>query len=302
MKLTLQKQVRIVKRKQKGLSSALIAKQFNISKRRIEQVWKFFKETGSYLSLKKQGRKPYRKVKPWLDEKILRLKQKHKFGATYIAKFLRDKHNVTISNNYVHDLLLANNMAKENQRKKKRRKPWVRYERSHSLTAVHMDWHYNAGLNKWMCAVLDDANRKILSGGEYDQALGQYCIDMLEKAYQENLHIAPIKEVITDHGSQFYSNKRLDYEQGETAFQTYCRERKIKHILCRYKHPQTNGKFEKWNHTYELFRKEFNSFDQFVKWYNKRPHGSLDFMTPEAAFWFKAQDIILGRFFKWAEE
>jgi putative transposase len=293
--------VRIVKRKQKGLSSAFIASQFNVSKRRIEQIWKYFKDNGSYMPLNKQGRKPYRKENKNLNVKILNLKKKHKFGATYIAKLLRDKHNIKISNNYVHNLLLVNNMALENKNKKKRRKPWIRYERKHSLSAVHMDWHYNSNLNKWMCAVQDDASRKILTGGEYDNALGDYCIDMLEKAYQENLHISPIREVITDHGPQFYANKKDKHGEGESKFQIYCKERGIKHILCKYKHPQTNGKFEKWNHTYELYRKDFNDFDSFIEWYNNRPHGSLDMNSPEWAFWYKVQDIILGRFYKWAE-
>jgi len=50
-----------------------------------------------------------------------------------------------------------------------------------------------------------------------------------------------------------------------------------------------------------LHRYRFNSFQEFVDWYNNRPHGSLDFQTPEKSFWSKAEDIILGRFFKWAE-
>ena len=32
-------------------------------------------------------------------------------------------------------------MAEENDKKKYRKKSWVRYERSHSLSAVYMDWY-----------------------------------------------------------------------------------------------------------------------------------------------------------------
>jgi putative transposase len=56
------------------------------------------------------------------------------------------------------------------------------------------------------------------------------------------------------------------------------------------KHPQTNGKLEKWFDTYRRFRWDFRSFDEFIDWYNNRPHGSLDFNkleTPEKAFWRK---------------
>ncbi len=302
MKLIIKKQVRIVKRKQNRLSSALIAKQFNISKRRVEQVWSYFCKNTAYLPIQKPGRKPYRKEIPNLKDRILRIHKKHNFGATYIAKFLRDKLKIPISNNYIHQILLDGGLAMPNKCKQKRRKPWVRYERRHSLSAVHMDWHYSSKLNKWMCAVLDDASRKIISGGEYDNAYASHCIDMLEKAYEKNKQIIGIREVITDHGSQFFANKKKnDGDQSESKFQEYCKNKGINHIFCKYHHPQTNGKFEKWNHTYELHRYRFNFFEEFVDWYNNRPHGSLNFMTPEQAFWFKAQDIILGWFFKWAE-
>ena len=60
--------------------------------------------------------------------------------------------------------------------------------------------------------------------------------------------------------------------------------------MARIKHPQTNGKIEKWYHTYEKSRKLFDDFDKFVNWYNSiRYHESLDekhyLQTPEDAFW-----------------
>jgi transposase InsO family protein len=42
------------------------------------------------------------------------------------------------------------------------------------------------------------------------------------------------------------------------------------------RHPQTNGKVEKWFHTYKRFRGEFETFEDFIQWYNRRPHGALE--------------------------
>ena len=290
-----------MKRRQIGLSSAVIAKQFGLSKRRVEQVWQHFCSTGEYLYLQISGRKPYRKKVPGIADKVIRLHKRFNFGATYIAKYLRDNFNIHLSNNYIHQILLDNEMAKEEKNKRVRKKPWIRYERTHSLSAVHLDWHYNSFLQKWVCTVLDDASRKILAGGEYDQALGDHGIEMLNDAYEKFKHITPIREVITDHGAQFFANKKDKEGEGEVAFQIFCREKGIKHILCRYKHPQTNGKYEKWNHTYELHRHRFGTFNEFIEWYNNRPHGSHNLKTPEWAFWNKLQDVLLGGFFKWAE-
>ena len=78
-------------------------------------------------------------------------------------------------------------------------------------------------------------------------------------------------------------------------FDVFLAKNDIKHILARVKHPQTNGKIEKWYHTYEKSRKLFDDFDKFVEWYNSiRYHESLDekhyLQTPEDAFWSRMPD------------
>ena len=302
MRLTYQKVVRIVKRRELGLSSGFVARQFGISRRRVEQIYAYYKRTGDYIELKRPGRKAYRKYPEEIEKKVLELNKKYRWGATYIAKYLRDKEKIRIANTFVHNILLKHNMAIPNKNKQKRRAPWIRYEREHSLSLVHLDWHYNPVLNKWVCAVLDDASRKVLCGGEFDNAFEDYAIDLLNKAYNDNLRIRPIEQAITDHGPQFYANKQNKDNTAKTKFQLFCEKKGIKHILCKYHHPQSNGKYEKWNHTYQLYRHNFASFQEFVSWYNNRPHGSLNFMTPEHAFYVKLQDFILGGFLKWAEK
>ena len=70
--------------------------------------------------------------------------------------------------------------------------------------------------------------------------------------------------MITDHGSQFFANKSDKNGDSECAFGQFLAENRIKHILARVKHPQTNGKIEKWFHTYEKSRKLFDDFDKFL--------------------------------------
>ena len=97
----------------------------------------------------------------------------------------------------------------------------------------------------WVCAVLDEASRMILSGGEFSAATAENSINLLREAYEEYQHIAPIREVITDHGSQFYANKRDLQVNAEHSFELFCKEMGIQHILARVKHTQTNGKMER---------------------------------------------------------
>ena len=57
-----------------------------------------------------------------------------------------------------------------NRKKSKRRKPWIRFERKHSLSMVHLDWHtsIHGGKKVFVCVVLDDSSRRIFAGGEFD--------------------------------------------------------------------------------------------------------------------------------------
>ncbi|MDI9617052.1 MAG: hypothetical protein QFX31_06790 [Methanothrix sp.] len=61
----------------------------------------------------------------------------------------------------------------------------------------------------------------------------------------------------------------------------------IKPILARVKHPQTNRKLEQFFGEYNRHRSAFSSFEDFIRWYNDRTHGSLDLErigTPEMTF------------------
>ena len=88
----------------------------------------------------------------------------------------------------------------------------------------------------------------------------------------------------------YTANKRDMNGDADNRFEDFLKENKIKHIKARVKHPQTNGKLEKWNDTYELNRSRFENFDKFVNWYNTvRFHEALDtkwyLQTPDNAFW-----------------
>ena len=83
---------------------------------------------------------------------ILKTHKEQKLGARRLEKIIEFKHGVHIPHNKIHKVLLEHDLAKENRNKKKRRKAWIRYEREHSLTAVHLDWHtsdINELVSKW---------------------------------------------------------------------------------------------------------------------------------------------------------
>jgi len=180
-------------------------------------------------------------------------------------------------------------LQKKKQVNRKEEKNGIRYERKHSLSAGHMDWHEPLGGPK-VCVVLDDASRKILAGGEFANATAENSIKLIEDVIEEYGDIGFLRESITDHGSQFYANRRDKDGEADHSFEKFLEENRIKHILCGYNHPQSNGKIEKWFDLYRIHRGRFETFEEIIGWYNHRPHGSLNLRraeTPEMAFWRK---------------
>lgn len=154
-KLTNNKLQRIIARKTLGFSTKIIADKYGISERRVQQIYGEFKAVGKPHYLKKPGKqaKPITKE----DEKtVLEAYKTYKVGAKYLERIIFLPHN------RIHMILKKNGLSNNEPKKQKRRK-WVRYEREHSLSLVHLDWHEYKG--KQIIFVEDDASRIILAGG-----------------------------------------------------------------------------------------------------------------------------------------
>ena len=143
----------------------------------------------------------------------------------------------------------------ENPNKKKQKK-WVRYEREHSLSLVHTDWCEYKG--KHVIAFLDDASRMILSCMEFDNATTETTIIASDEAISTARPYGKIEQLITDHRTQFTTNKKDKKGRFRQVFETYLKEKGIEHIFAMVKHPQTNGKMERWFVTYKQHRDRFD--------------------------------------------
>ncbi|MGP8321788.1 MAG: hypothetical protein ACT6FE_05635 [Methanosarcinaceae archaeon] len=130
-----------------------------------------------------------RKKKETDDESgklIIKMHEEQKLGARRLEKIIEFKCGKHIPHNRIHDVLLKNGLVKENKnkKKKKRRKAWIRYERKHSLTAIHLDWHTSKINRKEVSVALDDSSRYILAWDEFDADTGEnsicYCRECIE--------------------------------------------------------------------------------------------------------------------------
>jgi putative transposase len=279
MKLTKSKLLETLSVLNKGKSKYQARKIASISKQRVYQVWKMYNETGLIPDIGRNMGRPKSPIHDWEIRMVKDSYEKYRVSADTLERIILRDYKLHIPHNRIHRILLILGFAKPKNKKDVRKIVWIRYERRHSLTAVHIDWHQRPNDGIWVFAVIDDASRKMLNLIETSNATTEASI----QGMLESLKHGKILQCIMDHGSQFVSNIG-----GDSIFQEFLAKQGIKPIFCRIKHPQTNGKVEKWFDTYEQHRDAFPNITKFLEWYNElRPHRSLQFEvleTPQQAF------------------
>jgi len=266
MKLTRPKLIETLRVLNEGSSKYQARKIAGITKQRVYQVWKEYCRTNQIPAIGRKNGRPMKPIADWEKNLVRVVWQKYRVSADTLERLIRRDYEKHIPHNRIHKILLTLGFAKKKTKKDVRKKAWIRYERRHSLTAVHIDWHYDC--EKWVFATIDDASRKMLALLETTSATTDYSIQGIELALKQG----QIKQCISDHGSQFISN----ITDGCSRFKEYLKSQGIKQILCRIKHPQSNGKVERWFETYDKHRMAFETKEAFLTWYNEiRPHRSL---------------------------
>jgi putative transposase len=181
--------------------------------------------------------------------------------------------------------------VKDEPNKQKKRKR-CRYERKHTGSLLHADYHRTSEKHPHCIFWLDDASRKIVSGGEFEHSTSENAIATFKEAENQfALYDCPIRQVNTDRGSVFVANKN----EGVSGFQKYCESKGIKLIPSRVKNPQTNGKVERRWYEYDKHRWRFKTLHEWIDWHNKRLTTALDiehYETPHEAFVRKLPNIL----------
>ena len=269
----------IIKQLQKGTKVSEIADAMNITIRRVYQIKQFYEEKGRIPELKRPGRKP-KEIDSKIKEIIYTVYDKYKLSPVILEKIIERNYDIHIPHNTIYKVMLEYGLVVENKKKKRQRK-WVRFERKHSMSLWQGDWKQYDG--KWIIAFMDDASRLITCYGVFESPTTENTLKVLERGFTE--YGVP-DEILTDHGTQFVSSRNS--ENAKHKFKEFLKENRVKHIVARINHPQTNGKIERWFGLLEQKMHFFNSIEEFVKWYNFiKPHTSLDFDTPHEAFYQK---------------
>ena len=278
MKLTQAKLTGTLKKLADGKTVYQARKVARISVRRVYQVKEAFDKTGEIPKIGNDAGRPRKPFEEWEINLVKKAFEKYRVSADTLERLIDRDYQKHIGHNRIHQILVYLGYATKKNKKDKRKKDWIRYERKHSLTAVHIDWHYFKGI--WVFGVEDDASRKLLALIESEKESTNNSIVGMEIALKQG----QIKQCISDHGSTFTSN----FVDANSRFRDYLKSKRIKPILCKVKHPQSNGKIEKWFECYDRHRHAFKTKEEFIYWYNDlRPHRALNFdelETPSQAF------------------
>ncbi len=283
-KLNLRKIRWILKELKEGeLSVYQIAKQQKVSSRWVRQLPKKYAGIPSYkIRILKCGRKPKEISKEEVDIVKKTRQEYNGVGAVTIEKILKDE-EIIIPHNRIHKILVKEGLAKEQSAKKKKRK-YCRYERRHSNSLWHTDWFEYK--KKQYILYEDDASRLITSYGGFRRAT----TDNSTKVFDSGIEKWGLpKQVMSDHGTQFCANEDKIYQ-----FEEHLKQKGVKHIKARVKHPQSNGKLERLVDTIKKLLSRGLTLDDAVRFYNeKRPHMSLEnghLRTPLQAFYDKKRN------------
>jgi putative transposase len=276
----------IIRMKEQGVKNAEIASVQKISIRRIQQIYAQYRKGKNVPSLKRAGR-PKKDVTEFEMGIVRKAYERFRSNALYLEVIISRIYNLKINHNRIHAIMVSEGMSVEEYRKHTRKK-WIRYERDYSNSLWHTDWHEikdSRWKGKQLIAYEDDASRYIVGYGVFDSASSENSTSVLGECVRKYGKPASI---LTDNGSPFTTNPDT-IQNAPTIFEHYLMKHKIKHVLSRVHHPQTNGKVEKFFDIFERKVKFFSSIDEFMEWYNTvRPHGALNLQemeTPVEAYY-----------------
>jgi transposase InsO family protein len=253
-----------------GKTPAKVAHVYGVTARRVRQLVQQFKEHGKMPELKKE-RRPRTYLSEEQKETIDKAFEETRLSARLLYYELK-RRETPVPKNKLYGYLKSKGLVKANPKNQKKRKR-CRYERKHSGSLIHGDWHRTTENPPHCILWEDDASRRILAGGEFKSVNTENSIKTFKEAQKEAAkYNVLIRQANTGRGTEFFSNKK----EGTSKFQQYLKKQGTQHILSRVKNPQTNGKLERLFYEYDKHRWRFKTLQEWIDWYNNRLHGSLN--------------------------
>lgn len=256
----------------------------NINRSTIYRLKRRFEKEGVLAFKDRKTGRPFESLNPSAYDLIVKTYHENKCGARKLHAIMKRK-GFGISRRKIEQVLILEGFQKSTPRRQKPRK-YKRYEWPIPNYMWHCDWHVIKSeklKGENILVFIDDCSRKIMS-----YVLGkQTTKNSLFALYQgiSNHGVIPYS-LNSDRGSQFIANKLDQKGKANHLFQEALEELGILFIPSKKRHPQTNGKNERFFGILDSeFDERFETIDKFIKWYNsKRLSEALDYSTPNEAY------------------
>lgn len=172
-------------------------------------------------------------------------------------------------------------------------KTYTRFEMDHvneswQIDFVELGTDPELGCKIEFLSVLDEKSRMVLSDVPTSEPTTETVLNILENCISK---YGKPERILSDHGCQ-WSHWAKD---ADVKFDDWCEKHGIKHAMGAVRHPQTQGKVERWHGT--LRREGYieshgsleyyeNRMVEFVDFYNTvRPHWAIGLSTPASVFY-----------------
>lgn len=209
-------------------------------------------------------------------------------GYTRLTYQMADTGVAAVSPSSVYTILKAEGLVGRWQAPREaHRQGFVQPERPHEQWHTDIAYLNILGTQYFLLAVLDGYSRAILHH-EIRRTMTTTDVEIvLERALATLPPDGPRPRLITDNGSQYVS----------AQFTQYLRTSGLSHSRTRVGHPQSNGKYERWNQTAKVecvrrmalggrddpdaLPEAQDVMGRYVTHYNTaRPHSALHYLTP----------------------
>lgn len=277
----------VIRASQDSTNMSALCQEFNIS-RPTGYLWlDRYREVGSLSGVFERSRRPLHSPNRTLEhqeDRIVALRKKFGWGAKKIrVLLLREGLDMKVST--INRILKRKNLIHRND---SHRPAIKRFEREHPNQLWQMDFKGDYPLDKGRCyplSVLDDHSRYAVGlfalSGQDTKTVG----DCLVKAFET---CGLPHAMLMDHGIPWWSTSN---NHGLTRFSVSLIDQGIKLYYSGIRHPQTQGKVERFHRTlsesiqHKGRPKTSSGWDQmlksFVHEYNYiRPHEALQMATP----------------------
>lgn len=222
-----------------------------------------------------------------VEEQVVSLRQQRPDWGARKLKVLLEQKGIQLPVITIHRVLQRHGLVSEEARE---RRACQRFERERPNELWQMDFKGPKGWDRVVgpLSVLDDHSRYLIALA----GTGTTCTEAVQERLITAFQSCGLPEsMLMDHGTPWWDQQAPN---GWTRLMVWIMKQGIRCTFSGYRHPQTQGKVERFHESLELARRrrglrpeELNQrwLDDFRREYNqKRPHEALQMRTP-ASVW-----------------